>query len=248
MEMWWIGEYADMWKLMLFLAIALVINWQLSYFAGFKRQSPLHNHFFQAVEAVAIGAVASAAVLLVLHRIELSDPLDTVLAKIVIQAVPLSIGASVANVVLLRKEGREGKRSGKPQAAWRETLYDIGATITGAIFLGFSIAPTEEVPKLAAELDYHHEIAVILFSLAVTYGIVFEAEFSPQRPVQDRGPFQHPITETVLCYLVSLVVSFLSLYLLHQINFHDPLHTIVSQTIVLGLPASVGGAAGRLVI
>ena len=38
MEMWWIGKYADPWKLIAFLLVALVANFGFTYAAGFKRE------------------------------------------------------------------------------------------------------------------------------------------------------------------------------------------------------------------
>ena len=63
-----------------------------------------------------------------------------------------------------------------------------------------------------------------------------------------RGFFQRPITETAMAYIISLLVALLELYLFDQIGFSTPLQWVVVQTIVLGLPTAVGGAAGRLVI
>ncbi|RJP74386.1 MAG: DUF2391 family protein [Candidatus Zixiibacteriota bacterium] len=39
MEMWWIGVYGDLWKLLLFLLLAFGINLNLAVFTGFKRES-----------------------------------------------------------------------------------------------------------------------------------------------------------------------------------------------------------------
>ncbi|MDP9350003.1 MAG: TIGR02587 family membrane protein [Chloroflexota bacterium] len=115
MEMWWIGQYADLWKLVAFLAIAFLANLGLAYFAGFEQESPFDTPIPQAVKAVAIGVVGSVAVLLVLNRIQPGDPLDSILGKIIIQAVPLSIGASVANAVFSsRGEGRAGGGGEEP--------------------------------------------------------------------------------------------------------------------------------------
>ncbi len=65
---------------------------------------------------------------------------------------------------------------------------------------------------------------------------------------EQRGPFQSPLTETVLAYLLSLLVALLALALFDQIEWGDPLGEMVTMVLVLGLPAAVGGAAGRLVV
>lgn len=257
MEMWWIGTFTELWKLLLFLALALGVNIMLAHFAGFRRENSLLANVSQAFEAVAIGALASTVVLIVLNRIELGDPMDSILGKIIIQTVPLSIGASVANAVFGRGGGNASGGPGqqednqpKKNSAWRATLADLGTTIGGAIFLSFSVAPTEEIPMLAAELDYWHELALIALTLALTYIIVFESGFSRQhgQGVESEGPFQQPITETVLSYVVALLMALIALFLFDQVKVTDPVSAIVSKTLVLGLPAAIGGAAGRVLI
>ena len=87
--------------------------------------------------------------------------------------------------------------------------------------------------------------AVMAFSLIVSYAIVFASEFDQPQPP---GIFQHPLTETTLAYAVSLIVSFLVLWMFDQIEGGDPLRTMFERTIVLAVPTTVGGAAGRLVV
>ena len=98
---------------------------------------------------------------------------------------------------------------------------------------------------LATGLDYIHLAFLVAFSLLLSYGIVFESGFDRTQP---EGLFQRPITETTLAYVVSLIVALLSLYLFNQIEPGDPLRSVIEQTLVLGLPMTIGGAAGRLVI
>lgn len=251
MEMWWLGEYAALWKLLAFLLVALAANFGFSYAAGFKRETSLGSALQQAVEALAVGIVAATVMLLVLNRIQPGDPLDTIAGTIVIQAVPLSIGASVANEIFGRRgeRQRQAEDHGNSNEAglkpWQELFSDLGATVIGGIFVGFSIAPTEEIPMLAAELDFGHLLALIGLSLLVSYASVFASGFDGAIP---EGPFQKPLTETTLAYVVSLLVAGASLYFFNQIEPGDSLRAVVAQTLVLGLPTTIGGAAGRLVI
>lgn len=249
MEMWWIGEYVDQWKLMVFVAVALVANLGLTYVAGFKRESTFVTTIDEAIDAVAVGVIAAVVMLLILNQIRPGDPLESIVGKIVIQAVPLSIGASVANQVFGTRGSKnrqgEGENHDPRLKPWQALFSDIGATIIGGIFIGFSIAPTDEIPMLSSALDYSHLMALVLFSLLVSYGIVFASGFDEPSPA---GLFQKPFTETALAYLVSLGVAFVMLYLFDQFTMDDPLHSIVEQTLVLGVPTTVGGAAGRLVI
>jgi putative integral membrane protein (TIGR02587 family) len=252
MEMWWIGTTAELWKLLLFLGIAALITFGLarSRSGGFKEETSRFSSLEQALDGVAIGLVGAVIVLTALNRIELGDPLEIVLGKVIVQAVPLCIGAAVANAIFgpHGERSREGEElNGGEQSAKQAFLADFGATMIGSIFLAFSIAPTDEVPMLAAELDYAHQLALIALSLALTYIIVFASGFGTGQHEQ-RGPFQSPLTETVLAYLLSLLVALVALTLLDRVEWSDPLGEIVAMVLVLGLPATIGGAAGRLVV
>jgi putative integral membrane protein (TIGR02587 family) len=252
MEMWWIGSTAELWKLMLFLGVAALISLGLAHSrsGGFKEETNHVASIEQAVDGVAIGLVGAVIVLTVLNRIQLGDPLDGVLGKVIVQAVPITIGSAVANAIFgpHGERSREGdEESGERQSAGQAFIADFGATIIGAIFLAFSIAPTDEVPALAADLDYAHALALIALSLLLTYIIVFASGFGIRQHEQ-QGPFQSPLTETVLAYVLSLLVALVALSLFDRIEWGDPLGEIVTMVLVLGLPAAVGGAAGRLVV
>src|SRR5829696_5638885 len=250
MEMWWIGTTAELWKLMLFLGVAALITFALarSRSGGFKDETSRFASLEQAIDGVAVGLVGAVIVLTVLNRIQLGDPLGSVLGKVIAQAVPISIGVAVANAIFgpHGERSREGDEvSGESQSAGQAFVADFGATLIGAVFLSFSIAPTDEVPLLAAGLDYAHALALIALSLLLTYIIVFASGFGTGQHEQ-QGPFQHPLTETLLAYLLSLLVALVALFLFDRIEWCDPLSEILTMVLVLGLPAAIGGAAGRL--
>src|SRR4051812_25304547 len=69
MEMWWLGDVSGPGHMLLFLGIALVANFGLVTAAGFKREKSLFGKIEQTVDAVAVGAVGSAIVLLTLNQL-----------------------------------------------------------------------------------------------------------------------------------------------------------------------------------
>jgi uncharacterized membrane protein len=83
----------------------------------------------------------------------------------------------------------------------------------------------------------------------LSYAIVFEAGFGGQaRRQQTPGPFQRPITETVAAYVTSLATCALLLVLLGQVQAGTEWYVAYADIILLGLPASIGAAAGRLAV
>ncbi|MGE3798759.1 MAG: TIGR02587 family membrane protein [Thermomicrobiales bacterium] len=245
LEMWQLGTTLSNWKLYVLLIAALVLNVIVNYYSGFREgRSTWRSAMGQAIEVTAVGLVAGALMLLVIDRISIRDPLEATMGMIIIQAVPLSIGASVANSVF-RATGADASPAEESEPEGSGFLNDVGATVVGSVLIGFGVAPTDEGRMLAGSLDYRHLAAIMVFSMLLSYGIVFASGFDRG---QGPGPFQSPLTETALSYLISLTVSGLILYLLDFIHTGVPIHMALAMIIVLGLPATIGGAAGRLVI
>jgi putative integral membrane protein (TIGR02587 family) len=260
MEMWDLGATVAPWRLLLFLLVALLASAGLAYSTGFRHQEghpSLVASLEEAVDAVAVGVVASVCVLLALNRISLGDPPGVAAGKVAVQTVPLALGASVASAVFARggrrgddEQGSSGGSGGAARAGpgpWTATLIDVGATMVGAVFVCVSIVPTDEVPLLASGMTYWHELALIALTLVVSYAIVFASGFDPEGNERPEGILQHPLSETAVAYVVSLAISLVALVLFNRVTPGEPLGFAVAQTLVLAFPAAVGGAAGRLV-
>lgn len=253
METWQAGQTISPAKSLVFLVCAFGLNLGFVTFAGFHREEPGSlRPVGDALEATALAIVAAAGTLALLHQIEWETPLNVAVGRIAVDTLPISIGVSIANHLLGRDDTRtaagEGERddSALPSPG-RALALDLGAAFGGALFLSISIAPTEEIPVLATQIPVAYLPVVILFSLAVSYGIVFVAGFGgEQRRLKTTGPFQRPITETVLAYLMSLVTAAALLALFGQIDLETDWALVYAQVVILGLPAAVGGAAGRL--
>jgi len=248
MEMWWIGESLSRPQLVGLLALALLVNIALAYFSGFRRGAcTFRNALLQAVEACAVGVVVAIFVLVALNQINGSASFGAILGMLIVQAAPLSVGASVATAVFDPDKGRVGDESANASPL-RELLSDVGATAGGALFLGFAIAPTEEVPLLAVGLGLPHAIGLVALTLTAMYVIVFASGFDPDhRDRVDPGLFQEPFSESVLAYVVSLLVAVVLLVCFGQLLSGDPISSVLKEALVLGVPASIGGAAGRII-
>ena len=127
------------------------------------------------------------------------------------------------------------------------SLADLGASLIGAVFIALSIAPTDEVPMVTSSRSSGWLIVIVAASLLIAYSIVFVAGFAGQsRRNAQQGLLQHPrdrnggVVRHRLVRLVRDVGSFSGQMLQGGVT--------LAQVIVLGLPAAIGGAAGRLAI
>lgn len=259
MEVWWIGSTVAP-PLML---LAIVTTWTVVFFLsrteGFRRTTSVSfgDAARDTVEAVAIGLVCTTLLLWILREVTLQTQLSEALGKVVFESVPFSLGVALSNQFLSSspEENRgQSSQASDPEAADLKpeisgTLADVGATLIGAIIIAFSIAPTDEVPMLAAATSEVWLLATIAVSLLISYGIVFEANFANTgKRQQQQGLFQSPLSETIMSYLISLIAAAMMLWFFQQLDFSDPAEMWLSYTVLLGLPATIGGAAGRLAI
>ncbi len=256
LEVWGIGSAATPAAMASVLGLTFVLVALLVRTAGFRRpeERGLAAVLRESAEAVALGVVVVGAVLVLLGEIEMRTPLAEAVGKVAYEAAPFAIGAAVACHLLQRSpdatdDGHGGDDGEGGGGRLRGTVADLGSAFVGALFVGFNIAPTEEIPRLAAASSPLLLLGIMAASLLVSYGIVFQAGFGDQaKRREQRGIFQHPFTETGVSYLVALIASAAMLMVFRQLRPGDPWPLALDHVVLLGLPAAIGGAAGRLAI
>jgi putative integral membrane protein (TIGR02587 family) len=262
MEVWWYGSWVDPRWMLGALALSLVVVIVLTRTSGFRnaRDTTWRDAAFDGIVIVAIGVLCAAAILLVIREITLATSLEETIGKVVFEAIPFAVGAALARQFLSRREREEGEGGedeggglaeeiGVDDPAIGRTLADAGAAAVGALVLCLGIAPTDEVPLIASAMTPPWLLALTAASLLISYAIVFEADFSDQAGRRrHEGPFQRPFAETVGAYVISLTVAGLALLFFQRIGPDQDWRTWLAWTVVLGLPATIGGAAGRLAV
>jgi len=251
MEVWWTGQRTTPLRNVALLAIVYLVLLVLHRVSGFRHHADvkLGDASRDAVEALALGLVLTAAVLVLLREITTDTPVGVALSKIVYQSIPFGLGVGVARLFLLGgdDDAAEERSAGGGRDGWRGTFADLGATVLGAVFVGTAIAPTDEIPMLESQMDDQWVLALLGASLVISYVVVFVAGFAGEEQRREHeGVLQHPLTETVVCYLLALVAAAAMLWLFHRTD--GPAALTLNRTIVLGLPTAIGGAAGRLAV
>ncbi len=269
METWWIGSSVSPAQLLSALLINLAVAYLLSRTAGFRKVKATKEReaIADAIEAVALGLICAALMLVILRQITVETRLSDSIGKIVYESVPFALGVALANQFLgdpddgppassSQKTGQSSQTEQPrlserffPEGNLNETVADIGVTLIGAVIIAFSIAPTDEVTVLVASMENPWLILTVMVSLILSYGIVFQANFTRQgqRRLQE-GLFQGPLSETLFAYFISLLAAALMLGFFGKISFATPWDLAFRQILILGLPATVGGAAGRLAL
>lgn len=250
MEMWWHGATLSHWHLLGLLAAILVVNVLFNRLSGFRPGSSWGHAVGEAVTALGIGLVFSALVLLLIGELGAGTSPQVALGKILLEAAPVSVGVSFANAQVARGggDGADDEKPEDPERAQRDAdLEDAAATLVGSTVFALNIAPTEEVIRIATRLSPWSLLLVLAASALLCYIILFASGFEKHR-VHAPGPLQHPGSETAMNVALSLVVALVLALLLGQRELMASPATAAAATVILGLPAVVGGAAGRVIV
>ncbi|MEJ7585757.1 MAG: TIGR02587 family membrane protein [Acidimicrobiales bacterium] len=244
-EVWSIGTLTKPVTMLAVLSFAFLVVLVLSRTEGFRTAHAVgwRDAARDAVEALAIALICVTAVVFLLREVTGTTPLAVALGKVVYEVVPFCIGIGLAHHFLRRGRAEEDtEEEGKNDADGLDaTIADIAATVIGAVFIAFNIAPTDEIPLLFSAMGPGQLLAIVAAPLVVTYCIVFEAGFSNEEQRRSQpGILQHPVTETVASYLIALATSGMMLWFFQRARFDDPWPVTLGHVVVLGLPASVG--------
>jgi uncharacterized membrane protein len=121
------------------------------------------------------------------------------------------------------------------------------ATFLGAILFAFNIAPTVETMEIAYSVNWWHIVAVALFSLLVSWLVVFETRADGLDDT-DRAILKGRLVSTLFSYVIALFASYLMLWLFGYLDPSMPLGMQLPTTVILGYAATLGGAAGRIIL
>jgi putative integral membrane protein (TIGR02587 family) len=242
MEMWYLGFSIDSLRLALLILVFFPLLVALSHYSGFEDTSGWLDDLLDAFVAYAVGFIASAIILLLFGVIEFGMSLAEIIGKISLQAVPASIGALLAH-------SQFGGNKEEQQKEEEETYWgEIFLMMIGALFLGFNVAPTEEIVLISYQMTEWHAVVLIILSLVIMHAFVYAVEFKGQGAIPPEVSFGSVFLRfTVVGYVLALLISFYVLWTFGQIEGMAA-EQILIAVLVLGFPAAVGAAAARLIL
>ena len=147
MEMWSIGFYIDPWRLILLILIQIPLLTALSHISGFKETDGWLDDLLDAFVAVAVAVIATTVILLTFSVVGFDTGPEEAIGKIAIQTFPASIGAMLAHGQL--SGGDNDDNSKEERAKHGPYPAELLLMVTGALFLGLNVAPTEEMVLLS---------------------------------------------------------------------------------------------------
>jgi len=221
------------------------------------RDASLARALAEGAQALAAGLFAAAAGLFLIGFLSPEAGLHALVGRVVMEGLPFALGVGLADFLLGEKDEEDGKKESDSQSSKRPSSADVrrrvrmraGGTALGATVVALTLAPTEEIPLISNGLRYPHLLGLVAASLVISYMIVFASNFVATEARREHGGgFDAPLVETAMAYVISLVMAAAMLWLYQLLDPSEPPSRWAGDVVVLGLPASVGGAAGRLAL
>ncbi|MGX1306205.1 putative integral membrane protein (TIGR02587 family) [Amorphus suaedae] len=245
MEMWELGATMDRYRLALLVGMLLPLLMGISRYIGLEKTRSWSQDIADSFLAIAVGFVCSGVILLLLGAIGLGMGIDEIAGQIGLQTVPASIGAMLARSQFGQKDEDDGEQEER-QTSYGSEVFLMAA---GALFLSFSVAPTEEVELIASQTTVWHLVVLMLLLLVAMHAFVYSVRFRGQEVgrVEGVGFLSIFLRYTLVGYAVAFAMSLYVLWTFGQID-GEGLQAVVATTVVLSLPAALGAAAARLIL
>ncbi|HXH32671.1 MAG TPA: DUF2391 family protein [Bacteriovoracaceae bacterium] len=260
MEVWYESLLFPSGVLMALFFFALILNVLFSYFAGLRENHSAKRLLYavdDGVTSIGLSVVLAFLILWALNQIELSGNLRDTVAKVILEASVFSIGVTFTNYKF--KKRAQSKQVRGPLESWKllqtpekkqlnKDLGDLLAASTGAFVYSFNVAPTEEILVIAASVSPLNLCLIVGMELVVCYIVLYASGLRNHVSFDEGSFFQKPLNEVLLTVSISVLVSVVLVRTIGfgELQFTDP--NFIPAVVILGFPAVVGGAAGRLVV
>lgn len=245
MELWWLGFYMDRLRLAIAALLMLPLLIALSHFAGLRPGAGKAIVVLDAVTGYGIGILAAAVVLLLLGIVTLGMPPREIIGKVVLLGLAASFGSMLGRAQLGSQAGKQEQKRKKQNSGWLGEMFFM---LAGALYLSLTVAPTVEMIKIPYRMTPWHALVLVVVSIALMHAFVYALEFKGEaEPAESTPWWSLLIRYTIPGYVIATGVAAYLLWTFGRFE-HFNLYWMLMYSIVLGLPASVGAAAGRLIL
>ena len=247
MEVWWAGVITHPYRLLVYVMATFLLLLGYNRYAGLRRDTSMTEVAIDSVEEMGIGFVLAALVLFLLGRVTFEMPVNEIAGIIVVQAMTVAIGVSIGTAQL----GAGGKEDeGLGGTSDKNEIHFGGQMVfalCGAVLFAANIAPTEEVVIIAIETSWLKLLGLAVFSLSIAFLVLHYSDF---KGAAEFVSADHPtviLLGTLVTYAIALSCSAVILWFFGRFD-GVTLFTALAQTVVLGVAATLGSSAGRLLL
>lgn len=242
MEVWWTGFIASPEKLLAFVAFTFLLLLGYNKHAGMHPDATFTDILHDSVEEITLAFTTAFLFLLLINKISFEMPVGEIAGKIIVESMIVAIGVSVGTAQLGQKND-EAKNNQKKRENGLQQMFVL--SMCGGVLVSSSVAPTEEIFKIAVVSEASHLLFMIFVSIIISGIILFFSDFKGTGPLE--GGVSEMVLHLLVSYLSALVVSAIMLWFFNRMESYS-WNFILAEIIVLAIPTSLGASAGRLLI
>ncbi len=247
MELWQTGATMAPGPLLGYMGATFLLLLGYNAYAGLRRSHTLLDVMAESVEEMGLGMVVAALALWLMGRINASSGIREAVGIVVIASMMVAIGVSVGKAQLGSRQGQQDQGSRREEDTPR-FLGQFVLSLCGAVFVASNVAPTQEIVIVGTQAAPGQILLIMLLSILIGGGVLYWADFhGHQRWVRQASGPDDAAAGIVIMYTAALLVSALMLWFFGRLT-QLPLHRAIAEVVVLGLPASLGSSAGRLLL
>lgn len=247
MEVWWAGFTSHPWRLAAYVAATFALLLGYNYFAGLRRDTGFAEVVIDSVEELGLGLLVALLILWLLGRVTGGMPLEEAAGKVVIEAMTVAVGVSVGTAQLGAGDGEEDKGVSGSRSQAGGFGGQLVMALCGAVLFAANVAPTEEIVMMAVEISAWRVLGLALLSMLLGALVLYYSEFAGSKKHVRFDRHHDVLVGTVVTYAVALATSAAILLFFGRFD-GQALATCVAQTVVLGVAATLGASAGRLLL
>ena len=245
MEVWHAGFLMPPHRQLAYVLIALVLLLGYNRYSGLHPDTTWSEIAIDSVEEMGIGLLLSAAVLVLIGRLTAEQDTSEMVGRIVVEAVTVAIGVSVGTAQLGAAGGDE--QPGAHDRGEGSLGGQLVLALCGAVLFAANVAPTEEIVMIGIEMSGVQLALLGLATMVLAALILYFSDFRGARRWARAEDRLAMVRGTVVTYAVGLVASAAILWVFGRFDGVGPA-AIAGQTVVLGVAATLGASAGRLLL
>jgi putative integral membrane protein (TIGR02587 family) len=243
MEMWWTGFIATPEKLLVALLVCFLLLIGYNLFAGLHPDASFGEVLFDSVEELGLGMIIAAVVLALAGQLAFGEGVLEGLGKVVVEGIACAIGVSVGTAQLGGELEQQKEQGGRDYGMWGEFVL----AVCGASLIAANVAPTEEIQMIAVESTPLRLLGIWGLSALIAATVLHYSAFKGSRPYVKDGVLPPVLFGIFATIAVALITSLGMLWFFGRLEGGSFLDS-VAQCVVLGLPATLGASAGRLLL
>ena len=250
MEIWWQGYVVPPARLLVGGLLLFIVLAAFTFYIGVHADKTFSGKLLETFETIALGTALAAIVLLLAGQLDAGQNLYEIVTRLGIEggsaAVGVAIGTSQFGSASSDDDGANRPIRSRIEERAGSTNDELSFALLGSLILTLSIGPTEEIDVIAYESPPLYVLITLILTLITTWAIISYARVAGPK----RTGYMVPggsVGEAVTIYGMALIVCGVMRWITGDFDSVGT-EVVIAQMVFLGIPASLGAAAGRVLL